>query len=476
MIKNFFRIAYRNLLKNRSFAFINIFGLAIGLTTSLLILLWVQDELSYDRFNTNFENIYRVEEDQFYSGDRYHVTVTPHPCGPVWKEKIPEIRYQTRINRMPRLLFRQEEKVFFESSIVAADSGIFEIFTLPFITGDPETALRNPQSMVLTEKLAKKYFGNSNPMGRTLTIENKLQFTVTGVIKDLPKNSMFTFEGIFPYSFLYQIGAADNNWGNNSILTFVLLENGSDLDAINKKLTDVVLEYLPETTTKYLLFPLPDIHLHAQFGYEISKGPVIVVFIFTLIAVFVLLIACINFINLSTAKASGRTREIGIKKVSGADQKTLISQFMLESVFLVIIALALAILLVGLALPLFNNVSGKTFILKDLMSARFILSVIAIGFFAGIISGIYPALYLASFNPVAVLKGEPSGGGKGNARLRQILVIIQFTLSILIAIAAVFMYKQLIHLQNKDLGFDKRKPYLHSDDQRYAAKILPAQG
>jgi len=456
MIKNFFRIAYRNLLKNRSFAFINIFGLAIGLTTSLLILLWVHDELSYDRFNTNFENIYRVEEDQFYSGDRYHVTVTPHPSGPVWKEKIPEIRYQTRINRMPRLLFRQEEKVFFEASIVAADSGIFEIFTLPFITGDPETALRNPQSMVLTEKLAKKYFGNSNPMGRTLTIENKLQFTVTGVIKDLPKNSMFTFEGIFPYSFLYQIGAADNNWGNNSILTFVLLENGSDLDAINKKLTDVVLEYLPETTTKYLLFPLPDIHLHAQFGYEISKGPVIVVFIFTLIAVFVLLIACINFINLSTAKASGRTKEIGIKKVSGADQKTLISQFMLESVFLVIIALALAILLVGLALPLFNNVSGKTFILKDLMSARFILSVIAIGFFAGIISGIYPALYLASFNPVAVLKGEPSGGGKGNARLRQILVIIQFTLSILIAIAAVFMYKQLIHLQNKDLGFDKR--------------------
>ncbi|RQW78594.1 MAG: hypothetical protein EHM79_21360, partial [Geobacter sp.] len=169
MIKNFFRIACRNLLKNRSFAFINIFGLAIGLAASLLILLWVQDELSYDRFNTNFENIYRVEEDQFYSGERYHVTVTPQPSGPVWKEKIPEIRYQTRINRMPRLLFRQEEKVFFESSIVAADSGIFEIFTLPFITGDPETALRQPQSMVLTEKLAKKYFGNANPMGRTLT-------------------------------------------------------------------------------------------------------------------------------------------------------------------------------------------------------------------------------------------------------------------------------------------------------------------
>lgn len=455
MIKNFFRIAFRNLLKNKSFAFINIFGLAIGLAASLLILLWVQDELSYDKFNTNYENIYRIEEDQFYSGERYHVTVTPQPSGPVWKEKIPEIRFQTRINRMPRLLFRQEEKVFFESAIVAADSGIFKIFTLPFISGDPETALRHPQSMVLTEKLAKKYFGDDNPIGRTLNIENKLQFTVTGVIQNLPRNSMLTFEGIFPYPFLYQIGAADNQWGSNSISTFVLLEKGPDINSINKKLTDVVLEFLPETTTKYLLFPLPDIHLHSQFGFEISNGPVIVVFIFTLIAIFVLLIACINFINLSTAKASGRTKEIGIKKVSGADQQTMIIQFMLESAVLVAIALILAIILVGLALPLFNNISGKNFILKDLLSARFIISVIGIGFIAGIISGIYPAIWLSSFNPVVVLKGEPVSGGRGHGRLRQILVVVQFTLSILIAIAAVFMYMQLKYLQNIDLGFDK---------------------
>ncbi len=191
-----------------------------------------------------------------------------------------------------------------------------------------------------------------------------------------------------------------------------------------------------------MLFPLLDIHLHSQFGYEISKGPVVVVLIFTLIAIFILLIACINFVNLSTAKASGRAKEIGIKKVTGADQKTLIAQFMLESFFLVAVALLFALLLVGLALPLFNNISGKSFILSDLFQFKFILSVIVVGFAAGLISGIYPAFYLSSFKPVSILKGETISG-KGNGRLRQILVVIQFTLSILIAVAAIFMYKQL---------------------------------
>ena len=281
MIKTFFRLASRNILKHKGFAFINIFGLAIGLAASLLILLWILHELSYEKYNLNAENIYRIEEDQFYSGERYHVTVTPHPSGPVWKEKIPEIREQTRINRLPRILFRQEEKVFFESAIVAADSGLFKVFTMPFVMGDPETALRSPNSIVLTEKLAAKYFGESDPMGRTITLENKLQFMVTGVMRDLPRNSIFTFEGVIPYSFLRKIGAIDDFWGNNSILTFVLLENGSDIEAVNKKLTDVVKEFLPETTTKYVLFPLLDIHLHAQFGFEISRGPVIAVYIFS---------------------------------------------------------------------------------------------------------------------------------------------------------------------------------------------------
>ena len=347
MIKNFFLIAVRNISRRKGFTFINVTGLSVGLAASLLILLWVQDEFSYEKFNLNAKNIYRVEEDQFYSGARYHVSVTPHPGGPVWREKIPEIKDQTRLNPwLPRILFQQDDKVFFESSIAAADSGLMKMFTFPMLMGDPATVLNSPHSIVLTEKLARKYFGTSNPVGKTLTLENKYQFTVSGIMKDLPGNSMFTFEGILPYSFLKEIGATDNSWGDNSIFTFVLLGKDADIKSVDKKLTDIVLENYPQTTTKFSLFPLTDIHLHGQFGFKESNGPVIVVYIFTLIAIFILLIACINFINLATAKASSRGKEIGIKKVAGADQMTMIVQFMFESLLLVAIAMAIALILV----------------------------------------------------------------------------------------------------------------------------------
>lgn len=454
MLKNLLKITFRIISRNKGIVFLNISGLAIGLAAALLILLWVQDELSYEKFNEKAGNIYRVEEDQFYTGRRYHVTVTPHPSGPEWKQKIPEIIDQTRINRMPKILFRQGSNLFFENQIVAADSGLYKIFTLPFVSGDPVTALRAPNSIVLTEKLAAKYFGNDNPIGKTILVENKFEFTVTGVMKDLPKNTMFTFEGVVPFSFLNLTGLTNNSWGSNSILTFVLLTEGADIQNVNKKLTDVVLEHIPQTRTKFVLFPLTDIHLHGQFGFEESKGPVISVIIFTLIAVFVLLIACINFINLLTAKASARTREIVIKKVAGADQKMLALQFMLESFMMVLISLVLAGLLVALSLETFNSISGKRFELSDLINTRFVLGFILIGLFAGFISGIYPALYLSSIRPLAVLKGETLSG-KGNGRMRQVLVVVQFTLSILIAILAVSMFLQLKFLQDKELGFDK---------------------
>ena len=454
MIKNFFRIAFRNISKNKGVTFINITGLAVGLAATLLILLWVQNELSYERYNLNGESIYRVEQDQNYSGELYHVTVTPHPSGPVWMEKIPEIAEQTRINRLPRILFRQGENVFFESSVIAADSGLFKMFTLPFVSGDYATALNSPYSIVLTEKLAKKYFGTTNPLGKTLTLENRYQFMVSGVMKDLPNNAVYSYEAVIPYSFLKEIGAYSNSWGNNSILTFVQIERGADIEAVNGKLTDIVRENNSRSTNKFMLFPLFDIHLRSQFGFTENRGPVIAVTIFTLIAIFILLIACINFINLSTAKASARGKEIGIKKVAGADQMSMIIQFMFESLLLVAMAMVFALVLVGLSLGLFNNISGKSFNLPDLFQAKFILSFIVVGLLAGFISGIYPALYLSSFKPVVVLKGE-AVGGKGNGRLRQMLVVLQFTLSILIAISAIFMYMQLKFLQEKELGFNK---------------------
>ncbi len=429
--------------------------MAVGLAASMLIFLWVQDELSYEKYNQYAESIYRVEEDQFYSGERYHVTVTPYPSGPVWMEKIPEIKEQTRLNLwLPRVLFRNGDRVFFENSIIAADSGFLKMFTLPLLRGDPATALRSPHSLVISEKLAKKYFGDENPLGKSITLENKFQFTISGVTRSLPKNSMFTFEGIIPISFLYEIGAVFEGWDSNSIFTYVQLEKDADPKPVDKKLTDVVLEYVPQITTKYSLFPLLDIHLHQQFGFKETNAPVTVVYIFTLIAIFVLVIACINFINLSTAKAAARGKEIGIKKVAGASQSSMMVQFMLESVLLITAAMVLALILVGLFLGVFNNTSGKNFTLGDLFQAKFIMGFIATGLLAGFISGVYPAFYLSSFKPVAVLKGTPTSG-KGNGRLRQILVVIQFTLSMLIGIAAIFMYLQLKFLLEKDLGYNK---------------------
>jgi putative ABC transport system permease protein len=208
MIKNFFRIAVRNISRHKGFTFINVTGLAVGLAASLLILLWVQDEYSFEKFNLNAENIYRVEEDQFYSGERYYVTVTPHPSGPVWKENIPEIKEQTRISGLPRLLFRKDDKVFFESSVIAADSGLLKMFTLPLKSGDPATALNSPHSIILTEKMAVKYFGETNPLGESLILENNSRFMVTGVMKELPENSMFTFDAVIAYSFLDEIGVS----------------------------------------------------------------------------------------------------------------------------------------------------------------------------------------------------------------------------------------------------------------------------
>jgi ABC-type antimicrobial peptide transport system permease subunit len=322
------------------------------------------------------------------------------------------------------------------------------------LMGDPATALGSPHSIILSQQLAKKYFGSENPVGKSLTLENRYQFMVSGVMKDLPKNSMFTFEAILPYSYLKEIGAIDEYWGNNSIFTFVLLGENSDINSVNKKLTDVVIEHNPQITTKFVLFPLPDIHLHGQFGFSISKGPVIVVYIFVLIAVFVLLIACINFINLSTAKGSTRGKEIGIKKVAGADQLSMIMQFMLESLLLVAISMFFALILVGLSFGVFNNISGKNFSLANLLNLRFVLSFLLVGLFAAVLSGFYPAFYLSSFKPIEVLKGE-SVARKGSRRFRQILVVVQFTLSILIAISAIYMYKQLKYLEEKELGFNK---------------------
>ncbi len=462
MLKNIFRIIFRNISRQKGFSIINVAGLAVGLAASLLILLWVMDELSYENFNEHAGQIYMVNQDQFYTGDRFRVAVTPHPCAPVWKERIPEIKETARIVFLPKMLFRIGDKVFFETQVLAADSGLLKVFTLPLIHGDAQIALRDPHSIILSEKLAKKYFGDDNPVGKTITLDNKFPFIVSAVMRAIPKNSVFStaaasrfgLDAIIPYSFLKEIGISGDSWGNNSIFTYALLERGADIQSVNKKMTAIVVEHNPETNAKFFLTPWLDFRLHTQFGFGDGKGAIVKIYIFVAIALFILLIACINFINLAIAKAALRGKEIGIKKVAGANRLTMALQFMTESVVLVFIALVFALVLVGLLLGVFNSISGKSFSVADIFQAKFIAGFIITGLLTAILAGIYPAFYLSSLKPVMVLKGETLSG-KRNGRLRQVLVVVQFSLSIFIALGAIFMYLQLKFMQEKELGFDK---------------------
>ncbi len=429
-------------------------GLAIGLACALLILLWVQDELSFDRFHEHADRLYRVEEDQYYSGEVYHVNVTPYPSGPVWQEEIPEIEDATRFQWSSGLLFTYGEKAFNEGGCVAVDSTFFDMFSFDFLHGDKITTLTQPYSAVLTEEVAEKYFGDENPIGKSLTANNKYEFTVTAVLKSIPKNSIVQFDILVPFDFLKETGQYGDSWGNNSIRTYIKLYENAVIDSVDSKLTAVVKKYNEETTTDFMAAPLTGIHLHEYWGYGHDPGAIVFVYIFSAIALFVLLIACINFMNLSTARSSTRAREIGLRKASGASKKAVIMQFFGESVLLAFISLIFALIIVSSILEVFNNVSGKDLNFSSLLNMRFIVAMILVTLVAGLISGIYPALYLSAFRPIKVLKGDLSAGMK-SGWFRKVLVVVQFTLSVFLIIGTVIIYRQLNYMKSKDLGYDK---------------------
>lgn len=448
------QIIFRTISKQISLTFINVGGLAVGLAASLLILMWVLDEINYDKSNKNASDIYLVAQDQFYKGERYRVSVTPFACGPVFKQRIPEIKEEVRFVRCPKRLFRSGEKVFYENSVRAVDPSIFSVFTIPLLTGNSLTALNDPHSIVLSEKLASKYFGKENPLGKVLMLENRTPFTVTAVMKDIPENSTTRASAMIPFSFLREDGVNVDNWNSNEIYTFIHLQKGADPGAVAKKLTAIMREHNPESIAKYFPFPLLDLHLHAQWGYVKGPGNITNVYIFTAIAIFVILIACINFINLATARSETRGKEIGIKKIAGASRFSMIMQFMTETMVVVMIALFIALILVVLSLGLFNTIAAKHFTLTDIFQFKFIAGFVIIGIITGFLAGIYPAFYLSSLKPVLVLKGE-TVKGRRNGRLRKMLVVVQFSLSMFIALGAIFMYLQLKYMQEKELGFDK---------------------
>lgn len=453
MLRNYLLIAVRNLFRQKFHSLINILGLSVGIAATLLILLWVQDELTYDRFHDHADRLYQVEEDQFYSGEIYHVTVTPYPSGPVWKEEIPEIEDACRYQWCYGMLFNFGENAFYEDECIAVDSTFFNMFSFPVLRGNPKELLREPYTIVLTEETAEKYFGKEDPIGQSITANNQWEFKVTGIIEKAPGNSTLQFDMLVPFDFMKEKGQYNEEWGSNSIRTYVMLNEDAIIDSVNNKMTRIVHSNA-ETTTTFAAWPFTRVHLHQYFGYGHPPTAVVFVYIFLIIAIFVLIIACINFMNLSTAKSATRSREIGMRKVVGSFRKNLIAQFLGESLLLTLISMIIALILVGLILPLFNQVASKELMMSDLLNSRFIFGLIGLTIFTAFIAGFYPSLFLSSFKAVDVLKGE-ARGGRGGGLLRKVLVVFQFTLSIFLIIGTVVIYKQLIYMKNINLGFDK---------------------
>ncbi|NQU27868.1 MAG: ABC transporter permease, partial [Candidatus Marinimicrobia bacterium] len=453
MINNYFKIAFRNIWRHKGYSFINIFGLAIGLTCCLLILLWVQDELGFDKFHAQADNLFRVEQDQDYSGRLYHVNVTPWPCVPAWKEEIPEVVDATRYGWCGGRSFEFGEKAFMENDIQAVDPAFFTMFDYPLIFGNRETIMDDPYSVVLNEKTAGKYFGVTNPIGEVFTVDNQFQLTVVGVLGKATGNSILDPSILVSIEFAKELGNYDDGWANNSIRSFILLQDNVDRVEINRKLTEVVNNHRDEASqTKFSVAPLTRVHLHSYFGFDDNGQAIIFVYIFSIIAGFVLLIACINFMNLATARSTNRAREIGIRKVVGAQRINLIYQFIGESLILSFLAVLVALIFVNLMLPIFNEIAGKEIGLSALLQTNFIGGLVIITLITGLIAGSYPALFLSAFRPVKVLKGQLTTGR--SVTLRKILVIFQFTLSILLTIGTMVIYQQLNYMRSKDLGFN----------------------
>jgi len=456
MFKNYLRITLRNMRRYKAFSFINIAGLAIGLACCILIFLWVQDEMSYDKFHKNYDNIYRI----MTYGTKYFITGfdgTPAPLAPALENEVPELVDLVRFASHTRLLFNYKDKAFYEVRGIIADPSLFTVFSFPFIKGNPETSFTKATDIVITEAMAEKYFGDEDPMGKTMEVEG-IPVTVTGVMANIPRNSHLKFDFINSFEFIKDLSGYGRSWGSFNFVTYVQLHGNSNIQATAKKITEIAkANNCPQVLDGawFQLQPLSSIHLDPRGGYRSYNelGDMRYVYTFSIIALFVLLIACINFMNLSTARSSVRSKEVGLRKTVGAYRTNLIKQFLGESLFLAFVAFILAMVLVYLALPVFNNLSGKE-LSVNYMDFRIITGLLGIIFVTGIIAGSYPALFLSSFEPVKVLKGKAESSTKGSF-FRKTLVLVQFSLSLLFIIGTVIAYKQLHFIQNRKLGFNK---------------------
>ena len=447
MLKNYFKITLRNIHRHKSYSIINITGLAVGIACCLLILSWVRYQLTFDRFHTNARQIYRVISEFHSSGGEINFTTTTQaPLAAVLKDNYPEIVNSTRALRWKWKVGR--EKVSFEENVWFVDPTFLDMFTFSFIQGDPATALSEPKSIVLTETLASKYFRNENPIGKTIIGGQRSAFIVYGVIKDVPQNSHFDMGAIVPIKFTKKAGHNLDEWSGFNYKTYIQLQEGISGKDVERKIKYILKDYLMDTRTIIQLQPLTEVHLYTLGG----GGLITYIYIFLTMAVLALLIACMNYMNLSTARATGRAKEVGVRQVVGARQGQLVRQFLSESLFLSLIATAIAVVLALALLPLFQRLAGRE--IKVSFSLETLLFLVGIAALVGILSGSYPAFVLSNVKPAKMLRGIFRSGRKG-VLFRKVLVVTQFALSIFFIFGTLAINRQLHLLQNKNLGYDK---------------------
>ena len=460
MLKNYFKIAVRSLLKDKGYTALNILGLTIGLTFSLFLVFYITDELSYDRYHEKADRIYRVGAAIKEPERADKVAVTQFPLGPTLKKEFPEVEHAVRFVRNgDKTLFKKGDTQFFEEKVFYADSNVFDVFTYKFIAGDAKRALIAPNSLVLTRSAAEKYFQTTdNVVGKSLQ-GKKDTYNITAIIEDVPKNSHLRFNALISASSLGK--DFGNNWGNFGFYTYALLTKNSDYKSFEKKLIPMYQKYMASIFSpynvkiNYVVQPIVDIHLRSDLNNEPEElGSMSYIYTFSAVALFMILIACINYMNLTTARSARRAKEIGIRKVSGSLQRHLIAQFLTESTVITLASLVLSLLLIAILLPVFNDISGKTFTFGTIFQPITLISILTIVVVVGLVGGSYPAFYLAKFNPLVVLKGNLAKASS-NAPLRQTLVVLQFTISMVMLISTWVVYDQLNFMKNKDLGYSK---------------------
>jgi putative ABC transport system permease protein len=464
MFRHLFLIAYRHLLKGKWYSLVNILGLAIGLASFLLIVLFVKDEMSYDRFHHQHKNIYRMIGILDLEGQGEQSSSCPFPVGPAISNDYPHlVKHAVRFFNFqdPQHTLKAGDKKFNESRIFMADSNVFEVFDFPILKGDKKKILAEPNSIVMTKAMAEKYFGDKDPIGQFIKFDGVRDLLVTGLIGEIPSQSHIHFDALVSFSTLRSMmGQQQKNWVWNPNWTYLLLQDGVSPQELEKEFPAFVKKYYPDfliPQVRHLLQPLDDIHLHSKYSYEIeANGDAAMVRIFSLIGLFILIIACINFMNLSTARSAGRAREIGMRKVSGAQRGQLLGQFLVESLVMTFIATLISLGIARLLLPLFNNLAGKQLYMADFLNPGFALFILCTTLLTGIFSGIYPALFLSSFKPVEVLKGKRTTRGR-SVSLRKILVVFQFSISVMLMIGTGMVYRQLTYLRSAPLGFNSEK-------------------